>query len=53
MRRRETRLVSGREWYHYTEGLLHHAEKLAFFFFSERHRESKGGAERSIWKQFE
>lgn len=32
MRRRETRLVSGRGWYHYTEGLLHHAEKLAFFF---------------------
>ena len=37
MRRRETRLVSGRGRYHYTAGLLHHAEKLAFFF-----RETQG-----------
>ena len=51
MKRREMRLMSGKEGYPYTEDLLHHFKK--FEFFSWRHKEGKGGSERSIWKQFQ
>lgn len=51
MRRRGTRLMSKKEWYPYTEDLPHQAKK--FEFFSWRHKEGEGGAERSIWTQFQ